>query len=291
MANSFLKEKLEYFLLPIPIILFIFTFIITLSSGLYNPRVEILPTKMLGNNILIISLIIGISPIAYYEWQDYKRKRNIQRTIPKFLDTLSENIRGGLNYVNALRKATESYKSDISDALKDAINKHYLGLEFREAIKLASKRINFADAEPFLNVLSRAYYAGEAAVEAIKNASSFYWAIEEYRNSRESETRVYLGVIFISLIVYLFVALLILTQLIIPVTTFSSKASFTGLKLSFFGNISPYFLASVFLWMGIIEALFAGMIIGKIIYNRIRTGLVYSIIMMVIVLISFNLFV
>jgi hypothetical protein len=43
--------------------------------------------------------------------------------------------------------------------------------------------------------------------------------------------------------------------------------------------------------MGIIEALFAGMIIGKIIYNRIGTGLVYSIIMMVIVLISFNLFV
>lgn len=291
MPNNFLKGKYEYILLPIPILLFILSFILTLNLHLYNPRIDILPINMLANNILIISLIVGLSPLAYHEWTDYRRKRNIQRLIPKFLDTLSENIRGGLNYVNALRKAAESYSSVLSKALIDAINKHSLGLDFRQAVSLASRKINFTDAEPFLNIIGRAYYAGENAVDAIKNASSFYWALEEYRNSRESETKVYLGVIFISLLVYLFVALLILTQLIIPVTSFSSKVNTSALRISFFGNISPYFLASVFLWMGILESLFAGMIIGKIIYNRSGSGLIYSIIMMVITLISFNIFI
>jgi Bacterial type II secretion system protein F domain. len=283
--------KIEYFFYPLPILLIILSLIFTVSFHLYNPRIEFLPTNMKANDIIIGALMVGLVPIAYFQWNSYNRKRKIQRIIPKFLDTLAENLRGGLNFTNALKKATESYGTEVSSSLRDAINKHYLGLEFSEAIKLASKKINQADAEPFLNVISRAYYAGENAVDAIKNASSFYWSLEEYRNTRESETRVYIGVIFISLLVYLFVVVLILTQLILPITTFKPKtAAAFSLNINFFGNISATFLSSVFLWMGILESLFSGLIIGKIIYNNLGAGLIYSIIMMVITLITFNIF-
>jgi len=282
-------EKVEIFYF-IPLVSIIIGTFIALSKGSYNLVFGIVPKDYYVNNVIAISLLIGILPLAIIGIINHRYIRKLDKSIPKFFDSLIDNIKGGLSFVLALERASSLHREPLGEVVQEAIKKFLAGMDFEEAMRIASKKLKHPKGGEFIQILKRAFLAGEAGVEGIKTASRYYYLLEDYRINKENDLKPYLFIIFLSIIIYIFVSGILLTQFFVPISQLQQPSipAQQPIQETQFYRFDAMYFWSIFFWLGIIESLIGGIIVGKLIYNSSLRGLIYSIILLLINILCFN---
>lgn len=297
MVMIYPKEIYQYVFYFVAFIFIFLGVFLSITSGYFNPRLELIPLNIEGNNIIFLGILTALIFIAIAESINYLYSRAIEKNIPRFLDTIIENIKGGITYTKAILDASEIYKYPLGRIMKDAMIKFSMGMNFDDCMKYASKKLNHPKANELISVLSKGYYAGENSVTVLKTASNYYWMIEEYKATRENDLKTYISVIFIAIIIYLVISTIVAVQLIKPLTevqvispekTIEGTLPQTGGIERIFGTVNFDTIKVLFYWIGFLESLFAGIIIGKLVYNHSGFGLIYSIILIIITISFYN---
>ncbi len=108
---------------------------------LYLHYVHFLP---IVSGLLLFSILgfIVYSPLSMLNKAIEKRKQEVQRALPDFLDMVASTVQAGLSVNAALAYAVDAAPGALGDELKEVLAEVRLGRSRAEALKAAADRLN-----------------------------------------------------------------------------------------------------------------------------------------------------
>lgn len=251
------------------------------------------PSASLTDTIIGLGLVLALIPVTYVTYNNYRYVKSVEKNIPRFLRDILEATDSGVILPAALIRASTSDYGPISREIGVAMTKFSLGYDFKDSIMESCVKLK----HPFMLqvglIIVEAYSSGGKMHEVLNSSVVLFNGLEQHTEEKESELRPYTQLVYISIMIFLVIALIIVSQFIAklnglpnPATTsFSGASSNFGLNLAL---ISPSYFESVFFFAGMFESLFAGIVIGKIVDGAASAGLRHSLILLAITIVIFN---
>ncbi|MFD3919228.1 DUF5936 domain-containing protein [Streptomyces sp. NPDC058595] len=118
---------------------------------------------------------LGIFALVYgFFWTDViirvairKRRDDIERTLPDFLDVLAVVVSAGLGFRQALERVAEKYKGPWSDELRITLRQMDMGVSRREAFDHLRKRNDSDQVSMFVTALQQGEELGAPIVDTL----------------------------------------------------------------------------------------------------------------------------
>jgi archaeal flagellar protein FlaJ len=247
----------------------------------------------LTDTIIGLGIIIALLPLAYISLNNYRYMNSVERNIPMFLNDLLEATDSGLVLPKALIEASKEDYGPISREIGIAITKFSMGYDFKSSIMEASKRLRHPRMPQVGIILAEAYAAGGKMHDVLSSSVRLFNSIEEYEEERQTELKPYTQLVYISVVIFLVIVLIIISQFIGPLTKLpaatsaigSLKAGSSSINLT---KIPAMFFESIFFIAAVFESVFGGIVAGKIVEGSASAGLRHSIILLAITIVVFN---
>jgi tight adherence protein C len=118
---------------------------------------------------------LGIAALAFgLVWTDViiraatrKRRSDIERTLPDFLDVLAVVVSAGLGFRQALERVAEKYRGPWSDELRITIRQMDMGVSRREAFDQLRRRNDSEQVSMFVTALQQGEELGAPIVDTL----------------------------------------------------------------------------------------------------------------------------
>lgn len=252
------------------------------------------PSASLTDTVIGLGIFVALIPVAYVTYSNFRYVKSVEKNIPRFLRDILESTDSGIILPSALIRTSLSDYGPISREMGIAMTKFSLGYDFKDSVMESCARLK----HPFMLqvglIIVEAYSAGGKMHDVLNSSVVLFNGLEQYTEEKESELRPYTQLVYISIIIFLVIALIITSQFIAPLnhlpttsqgTTFGSTGSHFSINLS---EIPPAYFESVFFIAGMFESIFGGIVAGKIVDGSATAGLRHSLILLAITVIVFN---
>ncbi len=264
---------------------------------------------VLANGIIVSTLAI-VFMYFLYQYQKYRDIKEMEAVFPNFLHDLAEAISSGMPLYKAIQQTSKIGYGRLSLEVKKMSNQISWGMsvdkvlgQFAERVK-SSKRLYMA-----VNIIREAHLSGGEIVSVIDSVADNLITLQEAEKEKRSILHKHLLIIYAITIIFIVIIVLI-NHLLMPVfysPTFGQVVGLTNpcesctagacsicalfelTSTSLFGvkpGIPSYYV-SLFFYMAFMQAFFAGLVAGQISENSVIAGLKHSLILSVIVLVSF----
>ncbi|GFH35877.1 DUF5936 domain-containing protein [Streptomyces pacificus] len=119
--------------------------------------------------------IVGLLALAYgLAWTDVllriairRRRNDIERTLPDFLDVLAVVVSAGLNFRQALERVAERYQGPWADELRITLRQMDMGVSRREAFEQLRKRNSSEQVSMFVTALQQGEELGAPIIDTL----------------------------------------------------------------------------------------------------------------------------
>ncbi|SDL91774.1 DUF5936 domain-containing protein [Streptomyces wuyuanensis] len=119
--------------------------------------------------------VIGLIALVYgLVWTDVvlraairRRRNDIERTLPDFLDVLAVVVSAGLGFRQALERVAEKYKGPWADELRITLRQMDMGVSRREAFEQLRKRNSSEQVSMFVTALQQGEELGAPIVDTL----------------------------------------------------------------------------------------------------------------------------
>ncbi|MEV1051734.1 DUF5936 domain-containing protein [Streptomyces sp. NPDC049887] len=119
--------------------------------------------------------VIGLMALVYgLVWTDVvlraairRRRNDIERTLPDFLDVLAVVVSAGLGFRQALERVAEKYKGPWADELRITLRQMDMGVSRREAFEQLRKRNSSEQVSMFVTALQQGEELGAPIVDTL----------------------------------------------------------------------------------------------------------------------------
>jgi archaeal flagellar protein FlaJ len=271
-------------------IVFLFT---ALLLGHYTLTSYIVPVNvsktsgyaLIIDNLIAIGILGALVPIALVAYLNYRYLKSVEVNIPRFLRDVLQGTDSGLILPAALLEASKQDYGPLSYQMGIAMTKFGMEYDFSQSIKEACEKLRHPYAPQFGQIISEAYASGGRTHEVLSSSVGLFNDLEQYNEQRQSELRPYTQLVYISIAIYLVIALIIVNNFIGPLLSTASLQQTTALNLKF--PPESYFL-SVFYISALLECIFAGLVAGKIVDRSAPAGLRHSAVLIAITIIAFS---
>jgi len=146
---------------------------------------SLLITPMLGLSgplqLFAALMVVAIGAYAPYALLDRaidRRKAEVQRTLPDFLDMMASTVQAGLAVNAALAYAVDAAPGALGDEIKEALAEIRLGRAKADALKAAAYRLNQAHFTTTVTALTQAERLGSNVADVLSELA------EDTRNAR-----------------------------------------------------------------------------------------------------------
>ncbi len=298
----YIETKWKYIIYTTSIAIIFFSIILAFIIGHYriDPR-YVVPTgstAWIADDILGTGALLALTPVAYISYRNHLFLKSVEKNIPRFLRDILQSTDSGLILPKALIEASRRNYGPISEEIGVAMSKFTLGYDFRSSILEATKRLRHPFAPQVGMILVEAYAAGGKTHDVLNSSVMLFNGLEQYGEEKQSELKPYIQLVYLSVIIFLVIALMIISQFVVPFENVASSASaaskvtasapnFARLSASKIPSLS--YFQSVFFLAAILESISAGIVAGKIVDGSAASGLRHSLIMIAITLAIFNL--
>ncbi len=242
--------------------------------------------------IVITFFLIGY---IYYDLKIYRRTKDMERALPLFLSSMSENLKGGLSIEKALWLSIRPDMKDLAIEMRLTAKRVMVGTPVQEALMDLANRYDSPEMKRAFSLIN----------EGIKNGSNIAFVIDRLvesmdktKNLREemiSTNTSYM--IFIAMIVLFIMPLLfaISAQLITIIRTVSKNPSIqsaqsgsgaasmgmTMFSMKSVGISNHDYLVFSYTAL-IISSAFAGVLMSLILYGNVKGGVKYIFLFMIV---------
>jgi archaellum biogenesis protein FlaJ (TadC family) len=268
-----------------------------ISLGFIDPGV-----MFLG---IILSAFIIFFPQMFFEYEKFRKIKEMEVRFPDFLRDVTEHVRAGLPLYKAIVHTSRIDYGELSKEVKLMANQLSWGIPFDKVIKQFGERTRSKKLKMAIYTLRESYLSGGDIPSTLEALADSLATLEDAEKERKSLINQHVIVMYaISLIFIGIVAAL--NNFMVPIF----KMGVAGVEISGLGNpcdacstqfscgicdfystissafgikggIASYYVALFFL-MAMIQAFCAGLIIGQISRGSIKAGFVHSIILMLI---------
>jgi archaeal flagellar protein FlaJ len=260
-----------------------------LLSGLYSPaQPYLIPLSQTVNNAFGLSLMIIFGFPAVVEFNNYGWKKQVDLNVPRLLRDITESVRSGMTLPRALEEASQRDYGPVSKELERAISMFALGANFEDTLMFLAKRLRRPVALRMCTILVEAQKTGGKLLEVLDTSVELFSSLNSFNEEQKNNMKPYLMTIYMATLTFLVISFIMLHQFLAPLAAASSSAS-SGQSGLLSGVYDINYYASLLFWGALLESIFGGLVVGKIVYRDLTAGLSHSLVLMIITLIFFNI--
>src|SRR6266516_4639038 len=230
--------------------------------------------------LLLGGILCLIPPTIVYLFESKKRDA-IDNNIPHLIRDIADAGRSGMTLTRAIEISAERDYGPLTKEIKKLIAKISFRVPLERALQFFADRTGTMLSRRTAMLVSEANKSGGDIQE-----------IQYLERKRRATLRPFIGVMYISFAVFLVTVYLLISSFFkqLANTTFGGSSAVGGVGFSFISLPLPK-ITAVFLYMAMIEALFAGLVGGKMATGYLKDGLKHAILLMLICFVTFVFFV
>lgn len=283
-------------------------------SFIYSQKFRIgVPSVVVGMGIILVSLyFVGFSentsirdvgvifgilamivPVTMLQVKESQRKDSIDRNLPLFLLALSSAVQSGANLIRAIETTADRNMGALTPELKNLRANLSWGMPVEESFENFANRTGTKTARRVTVLLEMALKIGGDIRTNLEMIQKHVTELQNLEKERKSSLAPYTYTIYISFAVFLGIAVILSSQFFSQfeaVQQLLSKGPSTG--GAFFSSIKDVnfsALNQILFNMSIIEAVFGGLVAGKIGAGTYVAGVKHIIVMIVMAIVAFML--
>ncbi len=284
-----LKIKQTSHMIKISTIISILSFILVFTQTEYQAIAPyLIPLSQKINNWFALTILLGLFFPGVFITLNMRHRERVESTVPVFLKYISEKIQTGVFIVNALEDAIHEDFGPLNKPLEKALSHFHLTNIFSESMELMSKELDVLAADSLCSILVEAYETGGDLEEVLTRSVELFGDVWEYKRKRNAETSQYVAIIYLGVGIFCVMAWMLLVKYFDPLMNIMSDAN--AMNVLSIGQMNLSYQKSVLFWAAMMEALFGGLVAGKISKGKISSGTLHSFILVCLVVIVFNLF-
>jgi len=287
--RMYFNEKLKNAVWAVSIAVGLIIIITPMATGLYVPgQPYLIPLSQRINNVLALGLLIALAFPALVEFNNYRWGRQVDKNIPKLLRDITETVRSGMTLPKAMEEASQRSYGPISEELERTISMFNMGASFEDSIMSLAQRLRRPTALRFCTILVEAHQTGGKLIDVLTASVSLFSSLEENKEEQHTNMKPYMMTMYMTTMIFLVISYVMLHQFLGPMYAATANASVQSSGL-LTGVLDINYYTSLLFWASLIESIFAGLILGKIVDRTLPAGLRHSVILAIITLVFFNI--
>ena len=235
--------------------------------------------------MIVIALTIAIMPPSILGIIRNQWKAKIEKATPEFLRDLSTSAKTGIPLQVALEHASRRQYGPLTEELKILVAHMSWGMNFNEAIEKFSDRMDIPLIKKATTLILEAGKHGGELANIFESTANYVENVNSWTAKRKMQTMPYVAIFYFSVVIFLFIIIIISTMMFAPMSEISEGAS---------AIIQPILTTEesrrIFMHTALLEAVFGGLIAGKINEDSFADGLKHAMILCIATGIAFYLF-
>jgi flagellar protein FlaJ len=287
---KFIFEKpLHILILTVPIALLIF--LLGTAFAIRDYGMIVLLDSTLVDDIVILSVLIVIVPLAILDFRETQRIRHLEEALPNFFRDLAGMNDSGMTLPNAVHLVAQSEYSTLTPYVRRLDNEMSWNVTFIESIQRFRARLGTPLSDRSIDLIAKASKAGGDVSEVLRAAAVDTYEVIQLRSERRNNMLIYVVIVLISFMVFVFVIYILVTTFLTTMAEAGSAAMSSGAgAASFIGAVDLFFYERIFSHAAMIQGFFSGLMAGQMGEARAIAGLKYSAIMLIIAWVLFRFF-
>src|SRR5216683_2876557 len=236
--------------------------------------------------LLLGGILCLIPPTIVYLFESKKRD-SIDNNIPHLIRDIADAGRSGMTLTRAIEISAERDYGPLTHEIKRLMAKVSFRVPLEKALQYFADRTGTMLSRRSAMLIAEANKSGGDIQESMESIAKHIQEIQYLERKRRATLRPFIGVMYISFAVFLVTVYLL-------ISSFFTRLANSNLAGGSVGNIGFNFVSlplekitAVFLYMAMIEAVFAGLVGGKMATGYIKDGLKHAILLMLVCFITF----
>jgi archaeal flagellar protein FlaJ len=235
--------------------------------------------------MIVIALSIAVAPPTIAGVIHGKWKNKIEKATPEFLRDLATASKTGIPLQISLEHASKRMYGPLTLELKTLVAHMSWGMNFNEALTEFSNRIDLPLISKATTLIIEAGKHGGDLSNIFDSTAKYVENINAWNVKRKMSTTPFVLIFYFSVAIFLFIIIMVSTLMFAPMAdSAASGASFIKPVLTIDQS------RRLFLHTALLEAIFGGLIAGKINEDSFLDGLKHVMILSIISGVAFYIF-
>jgi len=236
--------------------------------------------------ILGIALVIGGLPFLVSLLLKTEKEKEKEEMFLEFSRNLVESVKSGTPISKSILNVKEKDYGSLTPHINKLANQISLGIPVKKALEIFARDVGSRVISRAITLISEAEQAGGEIESVLESVAMSVSQTEKLRKERKAT--VYSLVIQGYIIFFIFIIIMLIMEIkIIPMTAglgfIGETGDIGGLGLGIgLGGVSTDQLTRPFLYLLLVQGVFAGLTIGKLSEGNIKAGIKHSSILVVL---------
>jgi archaeal flagellar protein FlaJ len=231
----------------------------------------ILWTSPTMDYMVVIALAVAVTPPSIASIIHNRWKNKVEKATPEFMRDLATASKTGMPLQTALEHAAKRQYGPLTTELKMMVSQMSWGMNFNEALMEFSKRIDLPVIKKATVLILEAGRHGGNLADIFESTAKYVENVNAWTAKRRMQTMPYVAIFYFSVFIYLFIIIILSNMMFTPLAKLN--ASGTPLLKTI---LNPLEARRIFLHTALLEALFGGLIAGKINEDTFSAGLKHA---------------
>ncbi len=283
------EKPVNVLILTLP--LAFFTLIVGSIYIIYEYGIGVLFNSTLIDDILVISLLIALLPLAVLDYREGRRTRSLEISLPNFFRDVAGMNESGMTLTNAIHIVADGEYGKLTPYVKKLDNEMSWNIPFVSAIHHFGLNLGTPLAMRSVDLIAKASTAGGDVSDVLHAAAHDSYEFVSLDTERRNNMMIYVVIVMISFLVFLFVIAVMSGTFLTTMAAVGSASSGSSAGMSLGSSLDINFYNRLFSHAALIQGFFSGLVAGQMGEGRALAGLKYSVIMLIIAWVTFRFFI
>ena len=226
----------------------------------------------LFDEYILLAIVIALFPAAVLDYVDYRWRRSIDEHLPDLFRTIVQAESTGMTLPQAVEEASKRRYGPLTAELKRMVAHMSWGSSFEKALQSFSERVSTSLVKRSIPIVVEASHSGGQIEKVFAPLGSFVQSSLTAEKERSAQIRPYIAIVYVSFFVFLFTVIMLFK------TFFLQMAELPALQTALLSTTEA---RALFFHMSVVQALFSGLVAGKMGEGTVSAGLKHSVILLV----------
>src|SRR5256712_8471595 len=252
-----------------------------IEIALYGPTPTIPIAGIVGkfsiDRFLLLAGIVALIPPALVYLAESKRRDSIDNNIPHLIRDIADAGRSGMTLTRSIEISAERDYGPLTKELKKLIAKISFRVPLERALQYFADATGTTLSRRSSMLIAEANKSGGDIQESMESVAKHVQEIQYLERKRRATLRPFIGVMYISFAVFLVTVYLLISSFFkqLANTNFGSGGVVGGVGFNFV-SLPLDKITTVFLYMGLLQAIFPGLVAGKMATGDLKHGLKHA---------------
>ncbi len=232
--------------------------------------------------LFMAAIAVGMAPPAVAHALDTRWRESIESRVPELLEDIAEGQLTGLTFLRAIEASAMKDYGAVTSELRRILAHIKLGGTIEEGFEEFARRVGSKMVKRTSGIIVETTRAGGDIAKIIRSLADYLRQAKTINDDRRGTMRTYVFIVYIAFGVFMTTVVILLNQFFYPLIGMGSNI--------FLPQADYETYRRIFYYMAGMQALFSGLIAGKLGEGEIVAGFKHAIIMIVATIVLFIFF-